>query len=67
MSPALPSAVPPGEKIPPAEASTVSPKPPRMRWETYNRLLAQYDDLDNRWAVGVMARFGIKLSRATGR
>ena len=25
------------------------PKPPRMRWATYNRLEAQYDDLENRW------------------
>jgi hypothetical protein len=35
------------------------PKPPRMRWATYNRLEAQYDDLENRWAVGIMARLGI--------
>jgi hypothetical protein len=35
------------------------PKPPRMRWATYNRLEAQYDDLENRWASGIMARFGI--------
>jgi len=35
------------------------PKPPRMRWATYNRLEAQYDDLENRWAVGTMARLGI--------
>jgi hypothetical protein len=33
------------------------PKPPRMRWATYNRLEAQYDDLQNRWAIGIMARF----------
>ena len=33
------------------------PKPPRMRWATYNRLEAQYDDLENRWALGIMARF----------
>ena len=33
------------------------PKPPRMRWATYNRLEAQYDDLENRWALGIMTRF----------
>ena len=33
------------------------PKPPRMRWATYSRLEAQYDDLENRWALGIMARF----------
>jgi hypothetical protein len=25
------------------------PKPPRMRWATYQRLLDQYDELNNRW------------------
>ena len=37
------------------------PKPPRMRWATYNRLLEQYDELENaadaRWAVRIMSRF----------
>jgi len=37
------------------------PKPPRMRWATYNRLEEQYDDLENaadaRWAVRIMTRF----------
>ena len=28
-----------------------------MRWSTYNRLEAQYDDLENRWALGIMAWF----------
>ena len=37
------------------------PKPPRMRWTTYQRLEAEYDRLQNRWAVGVMTRFGIQL------
>ena len=32
------------------------PKPPRMRWATYNRLEEQYDELENRWAVRIMAR-----------
>jgi hypothetical protein len=30
-----------------------------MRWATYNRLEAQYDNLENRWAVGIMARLRI--------
>jgi hypothetical protein len=37
------------------------PKPPRMRWATYNRLQEQYDELktaaDARWAVRIMTRF----------
>ena len=33
------------------------PKPPRMRWATYNRLEEQYDELENRWALGIMTRF----------
>ena len=37
------------------------PKPPRMRWATYNRLEEQYDELENaadaRWAVRIMTRF----------
>ena len=37
------------------------PKPPRMRWATYDRIEEQYYDLENRWAVGAMARFGIRL------
>jgi hypothetical protein len=32
-----------------------------MRWATYNRLLEQYDELENaaddRWAVRIMTRF----------
>ena len=31
------------------------PKPPRMRWATYNRLEEQYDEFETRWAVGAMA------------
>ena len=30
------------------------PKPPRMRWSTYQRLLDQYDELQDRWAIGMM-------------
>ena len=33
------------------------PKPPPMRWATYSRLEAQYDDLENWWVLGIMARF----------
>jgi hypothetical protein len=39
------------------DAYDFPPKPPRMRWATYNRLEAQYDDLENRWALGIMTRF----------
>jgi hypothetical protein len=39
------------------------PKPPRMRWSTYNRLLEQYDTLENLWGVGLMRRFGIRRVR----
>jgi hypothetical protein len=37
------------------------PKPKRMRWKTYRRLEAQYEDLQNRWTLGTMARFGIRF------
>jgi hypothetical protein len=35
------------------------PKPSRMHWKTYRRLKHQYDELQRRWIVGVMGRFGI--------
>jgi hypothetical protein len=38
------------------------PKPKRMRWTTYQRLLDQYDELQNRWAVGMM-NFVARFSR----
>ena len=38
------------------------PKPPRMRWTTYQRLLDQYDELQNRWAVDMMS-FVARFSR----
>jgi hypothetical protein len=28
-----------------------------MRWATYNLFEAQYDDLENRLALGIMTRF----------
>jgi hypothetical protein len=34
------------------------PKPPRMRWVTYQRFEQQYDRLQDRWGVAIMARFG---------
>lgn len=37
------------------------PKPRCMRWTTYQRLEPEYDRLQNRWAIGVMNRFGIQL------
>jgi hypothetical protein len=39
------------------DAYDFPPKPPRMRWATYNRLEARYDDLQNRWAICTMRRF----------
>ena len=41
------------------DAYDFPPKPPRMRWATYCRLEEQYDDLENRWVAGAMARFGL--------
>ena len=40
------------------ERDEFPPKPKRMRWSTYRRLEEQYDDLQNRWVAGAMARFG---------
>jgi hypothetical protein len=37
------------------------PKPLRMRWATYQRLLDQYVDLQNRWAIDMMDRLGIRV------
>jgi hypothetical protein len=34
------------------------PKPKRMRWAIYQRLLDQYDELQNRWAIGMMSFVG---------
>src|SRR5215831_6273524 len=33
------------------------PKPSWMRWETYQRLKRQYDELRGRWMAGLMGRF----------
>jgi hypothetical protein len=40
-----------------ASAFELPPKPPRMRWATYRRLEAQYEELQNRWIVGALGRF----------
>jgi hypothetical protein len=32
-----------------------------MRWTTYHRLLDQYDELQNRWAIGMMSWIGSRL------
>ena len=40
------------------------PKPKRMRWATYQRLLDQYDELQNRWDIAMMSmvsRLGSRL------
>jgi hypothetical protein len=34
-----------------------------MRWSTYQRLLDQYDELQDRWAIGMMRM----VSRFSGR
>jgi hypothetical protein len=40
------------------------PKPKRMRWATYQRLLDQYDQLQNRWGIGMMSlSFVARFSR----
>ena len=39
------------------------PKPKRMRWATYQRLLDQYDELQNRWGIGMMHMIGRLSSR----
>jgi len=32
-----------------------------MRWKTYHKLESRYAGLQNRWKVGVIARFGLRL------
>jgi hypothetical protein len=39
-----------------ADVYDLPPKPPRMRCATYKRLEAQYDDLEDRWGLGIIAR-----------
>jgi hypothetical protein len=39
------------------------PKPPRMRWATYQRLEEQYDRLQDRWGIAITARFGRHFAR----
>ena len=43
------------------------PKPKRMRWKTYQRLLDQYDELQNRWGIGMMNMMGRFSSRLKPR
>ena len=43
-----------GCDFPPEDEYDFPPKPPRMRWATYNRLEEQYYALENRWALGIM-------------
>lgn len=40
------------------------PKPPKMRWATYERLLTQHAVLIERWALGMQAAFGTMERRA---
>ena len=44
----------------------IPPKPKRMRWATYQRLLDQYDELQNRWCIGMMG-FVERLQRRCKR
>jgi hypothetical protein len=37
------------------------PKPRRIRWATYQRLLDQYVDLQNRWTIDMMDRLRIRV------
>jgi hypothetical protein len=39
-----------------AEADEIPPKPRHMHWGTYRRLEAKYEELVDRWAVGVAGR-----------
>jgi hypothetical protein len=41
------------------DGAPLPPKPPRMRWKTYRRLEAQYEELQSRGIVGALSRFGI--------
>ena len=40
------------------EQDEFPPKPKGMHWKTYNRLEERYYELQNRWAVAAMSRFG---------
>jgi hypothetical protein len=39
-----------------ASAFELPPKPPRMRWRTYRRVEAKYEELQSRWIVGALGR-----------
>jgi len=41
------------------------PKPPRMRWATYQRLQQQFDRLQDQWGIATMARFGRREMRVS--
>jgi hypothetical protein len=41
------------------DCDELPPKPPHMHWSTYRRLEAQYEELQNRWVVGAIARLDI--------
>ena len=42
------------------EGQEFPPKPKGMHWKTYRSLEERYDELQNRWAVGAMALFGLR-------
>jgi hypothetical protein len=37
------------------------PKPPRMHWRTYHRLVDRYEKYDQQWSLEAMRRFGMWL------
>jgi hypothetical protein len=41
------------------DAYEFPPKPPRMRWSTYQRLEAEYDRLQSKWLCGALTRLGL--------
>jgi len=51
-----------GDKVGSAfERDEFPPKPKGMHWKTYRRLERRYDELQFRWTMAAMARFGIRL------
>jgi len=45
---------------PEAQCNDLPPKPRRMHWTTYQRLLDRYDAYDDQWAIEAIKRFGMR-------